>query len=108
MSTTHNNSANYIFYVATQKKVTKSKGKSVRRTSSKGQSTLKKTNKTRNANRTSRKTSRRQPTTAKNLQASYETPPIRDSGAVRKARASVEDIVEDAQKIVEETTEPTS
>ena len=94
--------------MATQKKVTKSKGKSARRTSSKGQSTLKKKmSKTRNANRTAQ-ASRRRPSTAKNLQTNYEAPPIQDSGAVKKARSSVEDIVEDAQKTIEETTQPRS
>jgi hypothetical protein len=32
---------------------------------------------------------------------------VEDTGAVQKARASVEDIVEEAREVVKETTEPT-
>jgi hypothetical protein len=37
-----------------------------------------------------------------------KAPIIQDSGAVKKARSSVEAIVEDAQKTVEDTLEPSS
>lgn len=89
---------------SSKRKVTKSKGKASNN-SARGSPSKKRTTKARDT----KKTNRRRPTAATmTRERSNEAPKIKDSGAVKEARSSIEDIVEDAQKTVKETIEPSS
>jgi hypothetical protein len=92
--------------VATSKrKVTKSKGKVVSNSSRKGRSIKKR----KVSVRPTKKSTKRRVSAAMKRQGKPDKAPIiQDSGAVKKARSSVEAIVEDAQKTVEDTLEPSS
>lgn len=88
-----------------KRKVTKSKGKVSGNSSRKGQSIKKRKV---SARQTKKSTKRRPSAATKRQGRPDEAPIIQDSGAVKKARSSVEAIVEDAQKTVEDTLEPSS
>ena len=91
---------------SSKRKVTKSQGKASNN-GARGSRSIKK--KGANKTRPTKKTNRQRPATAAKTQdRPDEAPRIKDSGAVKKARSSVEAIVEDAQKTVEETIEPSS
>ena len=91
---------------SSKRKVTKSKGKSSK-TGARTSRSIKK--KAASKTRQTKKTNTRRPAAAARTQDIHdEAPRIEDSGAVKKARSSIEDIVEDAQKTVEETIEPSS
>jgi hypothetical protein len=91
---------------SSKRKVTKSKGKASNN-GARGSRSIKK--KRSGTTRQTKKTNRRRPVAAAKTQdRPNEAPRIKDSSAVKKARSSVEAIVEDAQKTVEETIEPSS
>lgn len=103
---THDNPAADLLCVATsRKKVTKSKGKATSGRS-KGQSMMKKRPSRARQTKKVKKTARASPSDTRSAGASStKTQKIEDSGAVRKARSLDENIVEDAQKTVDETTD---
>lgn len=103
---THNNSVENLYLVA-NKKVRKSKSKPLQKSkkASKSKSSMRKnTARTRKSKKVvTRKERRNTPSKRRGItNRTGERPAIEDSGAVKEARSSIENIVEDAQKTVEQ------